>query len=64
MFQTVNELLQEANIEEAEIKKSIPMSLPDLNQEKDGNTRYPDFYGVNDYLESVFKLLQVNDVHA
>lgn len=60
IFEVATDILSSAKVSEHDIKQSIPISLKDLNGKNGEKQSYPDFYGINDYLSSVFKLLQVD----
>ena len=61
IFEVATDILSSANVSEHDIKQSIPMSLKDLNGKNGEKQSYPDFYGINDYLSSIHKLLQVDN---
>ena len=61
IFEVTTDILSSANVSEHDIKQFIPMSLKDLNEKNGEKQSYPDFYGINDYLSSIHKLLQVDN---
>lgn len=59
IFEVGNNILGGTDISEEVIKQTIPMTLKDLSDETTDKQGYPDFYGVNEYLTSLFNLLKV-----